>query len=417
MQRSVDGQLDVISRGIVDLHVAAELRKKVERSVATGVPLRVKAGFDPTAPDLHLGHTVLIHKMRRFQELGHQVIFLIGDFTGMIGDPTGKSVTRPALSREGVLRNAETYKRQVFKILDPERTEVRFNSEWMDGLGAAGLINLAGRYTVARMLERDDFKKRYEGERPISVHELLYPLVQGYDSVALKADVELGGTDQLFNLLVGRHLMSSYGLEPQVIMTTPILEGTDARMEDGKLVGNKMSKSLGNYIGIDEAPKEIFGKVMSISDDLMWRYYELLSDLASDEIAGLRAAVREGAQHPKKVKVRLAKELVARFHTPAAADDAEREFDAVFAKGELPDDIAEATLEAESTEGVALARALHQTQCCGSVSDAKRLIQQGGVAVDDHKVTSIDARLAVGGPYLIKAGKRQWRRISVRTRS
>jgi tyrosyl-tRNA synthetase len=414
VEKSLERQMEVITRGVVDLHVETELRKKLERAIATGKPLRVKAGFDPTAPDLHLGHTVLMHKMRRFQELGHQVIFLIGDFTGMIGDPTGKSVTRPALSREDVLRNAETYKRQVFKILDREKTEVRFNSEWMDALGAAGLIALAGKYTVARMLERDDFKKRYESQQPISVHELLYPLVQGYDSVALAADVELGGTDQLFNLLVGRALMSHYGKEPQVILTTPILEGTDARAVDGQIVGNKMSKSLGNYIGIDEPPKDIFGKVMSVSDDLMWRYYELLSDRSSADIATLRAAVSRGEAHPKKAKVALAKELVARFCDAAAADHAEREFEAVFARHELPEEIEGVEVASEGPDGVALARAIVQAKCVASVSEAKRQIQQGGVSVDDTRASDIHARLAVGGPYLVKVGKRTFRRILVR---
>jgi tyrosyl-tRNA synthetase len=414
MEKSIERQLEVIQRGIVDLHVFEELRKKLERSVATGQPLRIKAGFDPSAPDLHLGHTVLLQKMRQFQELGHEVIFLIGDFTGMIGDPTGKSATRPALTREEVARNAETYKRQVFKILDPARTRVEFNSTWMGAMSASGLIELAGKYTLARMLERDDFQKRYQGGQAIGMHEFLYPLVQAYDSVALKADVELGGTDQLFNLLVGRAIMQAYGLEPQVILTTPLLEGTDARLADGRLVGNKMSKSLGNYIGIDEPPQEIFGKVMSVSDDLMWRFYELLSDLPLGELAALRAEVAAGRVHPKAAKTRLATELVTRFHGARAAAAAAREFEAVFAQKELPEEIEESLLDAEGPQGIWLPKALQLAGCVASTSEGRRMIEQQAVSIDGQKVGSVEARLAPGGPYLAKVGKRRFRRITVR---
>ena len=412
MEQSLERQLEVIGRGVVDLHVAEELKKKVARSIATGKPLRVKAGFDPSAPDLHLGHTVLIHKMRRFQELGHQVIFLIGDFTGMIGDPTGKSATRPALTREEVLRNADTYRKQVFKLLDPEKTEVRFNSEWIEPLGASGLVALAGKYTVARMLERDDFQKRYANQQPISVHEFLYPLVQGYDSVALRADVELGGTDQLFNLLVGRTLMAHYGQEPQVIMTTPILEGTDAKLVEGKLVGAKMSKSLGNYIGIADEPNEMFGKVLSISDDLMWRFYELLSDLELAEVNTLRAAVAGGEAHPKAVKVRLAKELVTRFHDRAAADGAEAHFEAVFARKERPEEVPAFELDGAG-ELVALAKALRDAGVVKSANDAKREISQGAVSIGGERVSDGDLRLGPG-TYALKIGKRRFLNLVIR---
>jgi tyrosyl-tRNA synthetase len=414
MEKSIERQLEVIQRGIVDLHVLEELRTKLERSLASGRPLRIKAGFDPSAPDLHLGHTVVLQKMRQFQELGHEVVFLIGDFTGMIGDPTGKSATRPALTREEVARNAETYKRQVFKILDPQRTRVEFNSTWMGAMSASGLIELAGKYTLARMLERDDFQKRYQAGQAISIHEFLYPLVQAYDSVALRADVELGGTDQLFNLLVGRAIMQSYGLEPQVILTMPLLEGTDARVQQGRLIGNKMSKSLGNYIGIDEPPQQIFGKVMSISDDLMWRFYELLSDLSLQEIEALRAEVQAGSAHPKVVKSRLARELVTRFHGAQAAEAAAREFEAVFSEKDLPQDIEEVTLVADGPEGIWLPKALQLAGCVASTSEGRRLIEQQAVSIDGRKVLSVEARLAPGGPYLAKVGKRRFRRITVR---
>ncbi|HZX42446.1 MAG TPA: tyrosine--tRNA ligase, partial [Myxococcaceae bacterium] len=330
-----DEQFAEVTRATVDLQVADELRSKLRRSYERGQPLIVKAGFDPNRPDLHLGHTLLLTRMRRFQEFGHEVVFLIGDFTGMIGDPSGKNVTRPALSREEVLANAETYKVQVSKVLDPERTKVRFNSEWLDALGTEGTVRLAAHWPLARMLERDDFKTRFREGRSISMHELLYPLFQGYDSVALKADVELGSTDQLFNLLVGRTLMREYGLEPQVILTGPILEGLDARMEDGRIVGEKMSKSLDNYVGVSEPPSEMFGKLMSISDDLMWRYAELLSDRPLEAIRAERDRVSRGDLHPKDVKVALAREMVERFHGREAAGRAAKDFERRFSRREL----------------------------------------------------------------------------------
>lgn len=346
---SVADQMALIKRGAVEILVEKELEEKLEKSAKTGVPLKIKAGFDPTAPDLHLGHTVLLHKMRQFQQLGHEVIFLIGDFTGMIGDPTGKSETRKALSREDVLRNAETYKEQVFKILDPEKTRVAFNSEWLAKLDAGGMIGLAAKYTVARMLERDDFGKRFANQLPISIHEFLYPLIQGYDSVALQADVELGGTDQKFNLLVGRELQREWGQTPQTVITMPLLEGLDGV--------NKMSKSLGNYIGINEPADEIFGKIMSISDELMLRYYELLSDLSMAEIDGMRTGIRDGSVHPMEAKKQLGREVVARYHGAAAATDAEEHFVKRFRDNQTPDEMPELTLAA-TDEKVALCRLL-----------------------------------------------------------
>ena len=407
----LEEQWEELARGVVDLHVADELKKKLAR----GKPLIVKAGFDPSAPDLHLGHTVVFRKMRQFQDFGHTVVFLIGDFTGMIGDPTGKSATRKALTREEVAANAETYKRQVFKILDPERTVVRFNSEWLGRMTAIDVISLAAKYNVARMLERDDFKNRYRTGQSISVHEFLYPLMQAYDSVALKADVELGGTDQLFNLLVGRHIMQAYGLEPQCVMTTPILEGLDAKVEDGKIVGDKMSKSLGNYVGITEPAKEIFGKVMSISDDLMWRYYELLSTKPLAEIAKLRADVGAGAAHPKAAKVALAVEIAGRYagHDEAAA--AAAEFERVFAKGALPDEIESAEVAADGADRrvIQLPKAIAAAGLAASISEARRLIAQGGVEVDGVRITDVKHELALG-EFLIRAGKRRFKRVRVR---
>ena len=409
----VDEQLELILRGVVDVQVPEELKAKLEASRASGKPLRIKAGFDPTAPDLHLGHTVLLTKMRQFQDLGHQVIFLIGDFTGLIGDPTGRNATRKPLTREQVAANAETYKAQVFKVLDPGRTEVRFNSEWFDQLGAQGLIKLAGRYTVARMLERDDFKKRFASQLPISVHEFLYPLVQGYDSVALEADVELGGTDQLFNLLVGRHMMNSYGHKPQCILTTPLLEGLDGRMEDGRIVGNKMSKSLANYVGVDEAPLDQFGKLMSVTDDLMWRYYDLLSTRPPAELAALKASVRSGGVHPMDAKVGLGQEIVGRYHDAEAAAGASAEWLRVFRERSAPSDVPDFSVTAEDATGVPLLNVLREAGVVKSGGEAKRLLTQGGVSVDGSKVTAKDARLAVGGPYLVKAGKKSFLNVTV----
>jgi tyrosyl-tRNA synthetase len=362
----------------------------------------VKVGFDPTAPDIHLGHTVVIRKMKHFQQLGHRVIFLIGDFTGLIGDPTGKKATRPALSREEIEQNAETYKQQIFKILDPKTTEIRFNSEWLGALGSEGMIRLAAKYTLARILERDDFRKRFDNHQPIAIHELLYPLAQGYDSVALKADVEMGGTDQLFNLLVGRDLMREYGLEPQVVITTPLIEGLDGI--------EKMSKSLGNYIGINEDPASMFGKVMSISDDLMWKYYTLCTDLTPSEIAARRTAL-----HPMEAKRELAKSIIRDFHDADAADAAEEGFRRVFSERQAPAEIDETTLPA-ATEPQLLSKIIVAAGLSESNKEAQRVIAQGGVLVDDVKVsdprTTLDA--SGGKSYVLKVGKRRFARVTFR---
>jgi len=401
-------QLAEVTRGAVDVHTREDLLRKLTASVDRAVPLRIKMGFDPTAPDLHLGHTVPLERMRRFQDFGHTVIFLIGDFTAMIGDPTGRNTTRPPLSEEQIAANAETYKKQVFKVLDRDRTEVRFNSEWLLPLGSPGMIKLAARYTLARMLERDDFKKRYADERPIALHELLYPLAQGYDSVALKADVELGSSDQLFNLLVGRTLQKEYGQEPQVCLTGPLLEGTDAREENGKIVGDKMSKSLGNYVGIDEPAGDQYGKLMSISDALMWRYYELLSRLTAAQIADLRRG------HPKAAKMALAREIVERYHGAAAARAAEDAFEQVHARREVPHDIEERELPRDpGAELLPLLKALPKLGLASSGSEARRLIAQGGVTVEGARVSDPNAALPPGS-HLIKVGKRKFVRLHVR---
>lgn len=395
----VDEQMVELGRGAQEILLEADLRKKLAR----GQPLRIKAGFDPTAPDLHLGHTVLINKMRQFQMLGHEVVFLIGDFTGMIGDPTGKNTTRPRLTPDEIAANARTYQAQIFKILDPEKTKIDFNSRWMTELGSAGLIGLAAQYTVARMLERDDFSKRYKGGQPIAVHEFLYPLVQGYDSVALKADVELGGTDQKFNLLVGRHLQENYGQEPQVVLTMPLLEGLDGV--------NKMSKSLGNYIGIAESPEDIFGKIMSISDTLMWRYYELLSFKPVQEIEKLKSSVNEG-RNPRDVKFELGVELVDRFHglgQGAAARDA---FIARFREGQIPEEMPEFAIPVESA-GAKLALILKEAQLVASTSAGYRMIEQGAVRVDGEKISDRDLTVQAPGQLLIQVGKRGFARVSL----
>lgn len=395
----ITAALELIKRGADELLIEAELVEKLK----TGRPLRVKAGFDPTAPDLHLGHTVLINKLRHFQELGHQVMFLIGDFTGMIGDPSGKNTTRPPLTREQVLENAKTYQEQVFKILDPAKTEVCFNSSWMEALGASGMIRLAAQHTVARMLERDDFAKRYAGQQPIAIHEFLYPLCQGYDSVAMKADVELGGTDQRFNLLVGRELQKHYGQAPQCVLTMPLLEGLDGV--------NKMSKSLGNYIGIYEPPNEIFGKVMSVSDDLMWRYYDLLSFLPATEIKALRHSITEG-RNPRGIKVKLAQELVARFHGAAAAVAALEDFEARFQRNAIPDEIPEVSVEA-GADGLTIAAVLKQAGLTASTSESLRMIDQGGVRLDGEKVSDRGLVLAAGVVVVLQVGKRKFARVSL----
>ena len=401
-------QLAEVTRGAVDVHTREDLLRKLTASTDRGVPLRVKMGFDPTAPDLHLGHTVPLERMRRFQDFGHTVIFLIGDFTAMIGDPTGRNTIRPPLSEEQIAANAETYKKQVFKVLDRERTEVRFNSEWLMPLGSPGMIKLAAKYTLARMLERDDFKKRYAEERPIALHELLYPLAQGYDSVALKADVELGSSDQLFHLLVGRTLQKEYGQEAQVCLTGPLLEGTDAREEGGKIVGDKMSKSLGNYVGIDEPAGDQYGKLMSISDALMWRYYELLSRRTAAQIAELRRG------HPKAAKMALAREIVERYHGASAARAAEDAFEQVHARRELPDEIEERELPRDpGVERLPLLKALPKLGLASSGSEARRLIAQGGVTVEGARVSDPNAALPPGS-HLIKVGKRKFVRLRVR---
>jgi tyrosyl-tRNA synthetase len=392
------GDLDQISRGADEVILVDDLKRKLSK----GKPLRVKAGFDPTAPDLHLGHTVVLNKMRQFQDLGHHVMFLIGDFTGMIGDPTGRNVTRPPLTPEQIAKNAETYKAQVFKVLDPERTEILFNSTWCSQLGADGVVRLAGKYTVARMLERDDFAKRFEERRPISIHEFLYPLMQGYDSVAMKADVELGGTDQKFNLLVGRELQKDFGQESQVIITMPLLEGLDGV--------NKMSKSLGNYVGIDDRPEEMFSKLMSISDDLMWKYIELLSFESLDTIAGWKRDIEVGGANPRDTKVRFAQEIVTRFHDRAAAVAALEDFENRFRHGGVPADLPEQRL-AVPAEGVGVAQLLKSAGLCPSTSEAVRMIDQGGVKVDGEKVSDKAARLKAGGPYIIQVGKRKFAKV------
>jgi tyrosyl-tRNA synthetase len=397
---TVDEQLAYLTKGCVDVVRPADLRAKLERAAKPGgAPLLVKVGFDPTAPDLHLGHTVLIRKMKHFQDLGHRVVFLIGDFTGLIGDPTGRSKTRPPLTREEIAANAETYKAQVFKILDPDRTIVDFNSRWLSALGAEGLVRLAARYNVAQMLERRDFKQRYESGKPIAVHEFLYPLAQAYDSVFLKADVELGGTDQLFNLNVGRDIMPGYGLEAQVVMTTPLLEGLDGV--------EKMSKSLGNYVGVTDSPDEMFGKLMSTSDDLMWRYWLLLTDEPESGIAAMKAGVASGARHPKAVKVDLASRIVADFHGLAAATAAAQAFEARFARGELSADALEHVRVDVGEDSIGLAKLVASAGLAASSSEASRKIQQGGVRVDRERVTDVKARIdRTRGAVTLEVGRR-----------
>ncbi|CEA06695.1 tyrosyl-tRNA synthetase [Pseudomonas saudimassiliensis] len=397
--KPVDEQLALIKRGADEILVEAELRAKLER----GTPLRVKAGFDPTAPDLHLGHTVLINKLRQFQELGHEVLFLIGDFTGMIGDPSGKNSTRPPLTREQVLANAETYKEQVFKILDPQRTKVVFNSEWMDKFSAAEMIQLAGKYTVARMLERDDFDKRYKGNQSIAIHEFLYPLIQGYDSVAMRADIELGGTDQKFNLLMGRELQRQYGQEPQITLSMPLLVGLDGEM--------KMSKSLGNYVGINDQPGVMYNKIVSMPDSLMWRYFELLSFRSMEEIDGLRADVEAGA-NPRDIKIKLAEELVARFHGEEAAANAHRSAGNRLKEGELPEDLPEVELEAEAD--LPVSAVLNRAGMTKNAAAARDLLSAGSVKVDGE-VVDRDFMFRVGSVYVCQAGKKKFARITLKT--
>jgi tyrosyl-tRNA synthetase len=396
---TIKEQIAELSRGTDEILPEDGLETKLKQNR----PLVVKAGFDPTAPDLHIGHTVLINKMRQFQILGHDVVFLIGDFTGMIGDPSGKNATRPPLSTDQIKANAETYEAQIFKILDEDKTRVEFNSSWMGDMDAAGLIKLAARHTVARMLERDDFNKRYKGGQSISIHEFLYPLVQGYDSVALKADVELGGTDQKFNLLVGRQLQQDYGQEPQIVMTTPLLEGLDGVQ--------KMSKSLDNYIGITETPGDMFGKIMSISDDLMWRYFEVLSFRSLAEIAGLRTAVADG-MNPRDAKFELGVEIVARFHNDAAAEAAKQEFISRFQQGAMPDEIPEKSLDSQDGE-LGLAHLLKGAGLVNSTSEAFRMIKQGAVKIDGERVEDRSLQIRAGSTHIYQVGKRKFARVTL----
>ncbi|HEX8825621.1 MAG TPA: tyrosine--tRNA ligase [Archangium sp.] len=406
-------QFDEVTRGTMDIQVPEELKKKLERSYETGKPLIIKAGFDPSRPDLHLGHSLLLTRMRRFQDFGHQVVFLIGDFTALIGDPSGKNVTRPALTREEVKVNAETYQEQVFKVLDQAKTQVRFNSEWLDKLGTEGMIRLAARYSVQRMLERDDFKTRFRENRSISIHEFLYPLLQGYDSVALKADVELGATDQLFNLLVGRQLMKEEGMAPQVIMTGPILEGLDAKLVDGKITGDKMSKSLDNYVGISESPEQIYGKLMSISDDLMWRYYELLSSRTLKELGELKEKVTRGELHPKAAKSGFAQEMAARFHDEASARTAMQAWEERYSQKKI---VAEDQPLVEVSLGGApkllLAKALAEAKLVASVTEGRKLMGQGGVKVNGEKVSDPKHELEAG-EHLVQVGKHKSARLKL----
>ncbi len=395
---TIDEQIEFLTKGAVDVIRQEDLQKKLEKSAKTGKPLIIKYGADPTAPDIHLGHTVVIRKLKAFQELGHKIVFLIGDFTGMIGDPSGKSATRPMLTAEEIAANAETYKTQIFKILDKDKTEIRFNSEWFNKFGAADFIRLASHTTVAQILERDDFSNRMNEEKPIALHELLYPLVQGYDSVALDADVELGGTDQTFNLLMGRSLQKEYEQEPQIIITTPLLEGTDGV--------DKMSKSLGNYIGIDEQPNEMFGKIMSISDELMWKYYELLTDFPPNEIE----AMKTSGENPRDLKVKLAKQIIEDFHSAEDATAAEQSFISQFRKGNLPDEIEEMSVEAKSWN---LPELLVEIKLASSKKEAKRLIEQGGVRLDEEKITDTNMQIETIGDdsLLIQVGKRKFLRV------
>ncbi|HEY0429535.1 MAG TPA: tyrosine--tRNA ligase [Pyrinomonadaceae bacterium] len=397
---TIDEQISYLKKGAVDVIREKDLRAKLEKSKKDGKPLIIKYGADPTAPDIHLGHTVVIRKLKAFQDLGHIAVFLIGDFTGMIGDPSGKSATRPMLSREEILANAETYKKQIFKILDPERTDIRFNSEWFEKFGAADFIKLASHTTVAQILERDDFEKRMTEKKPIALHELLYPLVQGFDSVALESDIELGGTDQKFNLLMGRNLQREYDQPPQVIITTPLLKGLDGVQ--------KMSKSLGNYIGIDEAPGEMFGKVMSISDELMWEYYELLTDLNPEEIESLQFQTKTGALNPRDVKVALAKMIIKDFHSEQAAAEAEEEFRRRFVKKEIPDEIEEKTISGALWT---FADLLVETNLAASKGEARRLIEQGGVKVDGEKVSNAKAEVDLKEEILLQVGKRKFLKV------
>jgi len=401
---SVEREIEIIKRGAVDLVSEDELRRKIIKARAEKRPLRVKLGLDPTAPDLHLGHTVVIQKLKQFQELGHTAIFLIGDFTGMIGDPTGRIETRPTLTKEELLANAETYKKQVFKILDPEKTEIRSNSEWFEAMNAADMIRLCAKYTMARMLEREDFRNRYQNNLPISIHEFLYPLVQGYDSVALRADVELGGHDQIFNLLVGREIQKAYNQESQVVVTVPLLEGTDGI--------NKMSKSYGNYVGINESPDIMFGKLMSISDELMLKYYELLSDITIDELRALKEGIKAGRIHPRDAKVRFAKEIITRFHGGEEAEAAHGAFERLFREKEIPDNIEIVEIKKEELDKW-LPKLLMNIGLVSSTTEGKRMIAQGGVSINSSKVITEETPLN-DKEFVIKVGKRRFKKIAIK---
>jgi len=403
----IEKQMEIIRRGAVDLINEEELKSKLARSIKENRPLRVKLGLDPTAPDLHLGHTVVLQKLKQFQELGHIAIFLIGDFTGMIGDPTGRIETRPALTKEELLINAETYKKQVFKILDPETTEVRFNSEWFEAMNAADMIRLCAQYTMARMMEREDFRNRYQNNLPISIHEFLYPLVQGYDSVALMADVELGGHDQIFNLFVGRVIQRAYGQESQVLVTVPLLEGTDGV--------NKMSKSYGNYVGIDEPPDVMFGKLMSISDELMIKYYELLSDITIEQLNSLKEGIQNGTSHPRDAKVSFAKEMITRFHGSSAAEAAHQNFDKMFQRKEIPDDI-EIVRVARPSSPISVPHFLRDIGMVSSSTEGKRMIEQGAISTNKSggslvKITSESLSIGDGKELIFKVGKRKFKKV------
>ncbi len=403
-----EAQLAELKRGVVDLHVESELLERL----SAGKPLKIKAGFDPTRPDLHLGHTVLLGKMRQFQDLGHEVVFIVGDFTAQIGDPSGRSSTRPVPTRAEILEGARTYAEQAFKILDRDRTQIVYNSKWLGKMAFDDVIRLAGKYTLARMMERDDFKRRWAEHQSISLHELLYPLAQAYDSVVLECDVELGGTDQLFNLLVGREIMRETGLRPQIVMTTPILEGINARLENGQIVGSKMSKSLDNYVGVAEPPKEQFGKLMSISDDLMWRYYDLLSSETTAEIERRKKACGTGEMNPRDAKIALAKEIVRRYHDAAAAEAAAKAWLDQFSKRQVPQDMPEHDVRLEE-EAIWIPKLLSDIGLVKSSSDGRRRVQQGGVEVDGVRITDPQARLPKGR-YIIKAGKRAWAAVTLK---
>ena len=412
-QAEVERQLHELRRGLVDLHTEENLRAKLAHSIQSNTPLRVKFGADPSAPDLHIGHSVGLLKLRQFQDLGHKVIFLIGDFTARIGDPTGKKETRPMLTEEEIAANAETYKAQVFKVLDPEKTEIRFNSEWMLKMTSSDMIRLTAQMTVARMLERDDFSKRFKGGQPIGIHEFLYPLVQGYDSVALESDVELGGTDQLFNMLVGRELQRHHGQKPQVVITAPLIEGTDASFVDGAIVGQKMSKSLGNYVGITEEPNEQYGKMMSVCDPMMWRFYELTSGLPLEDIAALRASVDSGETHPMDAKKALARRIVELYHGVEAGVAAQENFETRFSQREIPTDLKSVAIASGDDGTIGLVQVIRGAELASSGKEARRSCEQGAVKIDGEKISDPNHRLSKGEEVVVQVGRRKMARITI----